>query len=307
MARTDTLGHFLTDVADAIRTKKGTSDTMQASDFDTEIENLPSGGKYAPRYVCFYYYNGTELDDELANLNTSNITSMKYMFYNCFNLTSIDLTDWDTSKVTTMEQMFYNCQQLVSIDGLSNLNLGSLTSLARFAANSSVQSINIDVNNTGTIDVQSMFEGDRSLISATISNLKNITAINSMFSQCANLETVNMTSCTLSSNCRYLTGMFYNCSSLTTLDLSWIIASQQFYSTDNMFNGCVNLRHIDIRNWEINSSTSSNMFGNTASNGVPDDCEIIVKSDTEKTWVTSRFSRLTNVKTVAEYEAEQNQ
>ena len=44
MARTDTLGHFLTDVADAIREKKGSSDTIQASDFDTEITNLPSGG-----------------------------------------------------------------------------------------------------------------------------------------------------------------------------------------------------------------------------------------------------------------------
>lgn len=44
MARTDTLPHFLTDVADAIREKKGTQETIQASDFDTEIENLPSGG-----------------------------------------------------------------------------------------------------------------------------------------------------------------------------------------------------------------------------------------------------------------------
>ena len=44
MARTDTLGNFLTDVADAIREKKGTSDAIQASDFDTEIANLPSGG-----------------------------------------------------------------------------------------------------------------------------------------------------------------------------------------------------------------------------------------------------------------------
>ena len=44
MARTDTLGNFLTDVADAIRAKKGTTDTIVASDFDTEITNLPSGG-----------------------------------------------------------------------------------------------------------------------------------------------------------------------------------------------------------------------------------------------------------------------
>lgn len=44
MARTDTLPHFLTDVADAIRTKTGSSDTIQASTFDTAIANIPSGG-----------------------------------------------------------------------------------------------------------------------------------------------------------------------------------------------------------------------------------------------------------------------
>lgn len=43
MARTDTLPHFLTDVADAIREKTGSQETIQASDFDVEITNLPSG------------------------------------------------------------------------------------------------------------------------------------------------------------------------------------------------------------------------------------------------------------------------
>ena len=44
MARTDTLGNFLTDVADAIREKKGTTDTILASNFDTEIESIETGG-----------------------------------------------------------------------------------------------------------------------------------------------------------------------------------------------------------------------------------------------------------------------
>ena len=43
MARTDTLPNFLTDVADAIREKKGTEETIQASDFDTEIASISSG------------------------------------------------------------------------------------------------------------------------------------------------------------------------------------------------------------------------------------------------------------------------
>lgn len=44
MARTDTLENFLTDVADAIRSKKGTSGTISASSFDTEIESITGGG-----------------------------------------------------------------------------------------------------------------------------------------------------------------------------------------------------------------------------------------------------------------------
>ena len=42
MARTDTLGNFLTDIAEAIRTKKGIADPIQASNFDNEILNLSS-------------------------------------------------------------------------------------------------------------------------------------------------------------------------------------------------------------------------------------------------------------------------
>ena len=44
MARTDTLGNFLTDVAIAIRNKKGTTNTIVASNFDTEIESIETGG-----------------------------------------------------------------------------------------------------------------------------------------------------------------------------------------------------------------------------------------------------------------------
>ena len=44
MARTNNLANFLTDVAGAIKTKKGDNTPILASSFDTEIENLPSGG-----------------------------------------------------------------------------------------------------------------------------------------------------------------------------------------------------------------------------------------------------------------------
>lgn len=44
MARTDNLTNFLTDVAAAIKSKKGDNTAIPAANFDTEIANLPSGG-----------------------------------------------------------------------------------------------------------------------------------------------------------------------------------------------------------------------------------------------------------------------
>lgn len=44
MARTDSLSNFLTDVANAIKTKKETTDNIPAQNFDTEVLNITSGG-----------------------------------------------------------------------------------------------------------------------------------------------------------------------------------------------------------------------------------------------------------------------
>lgn len=44
MARTDNLTNFLTDIAAAIKSKKGDNTAIPAANFDTEITNLPSGG-----------------------------------------------------------------------------------------------------------------------------------------------------------------------------------------------------------------------------------------------------------------------
>lgn len=84
------------------------------------------GNKYAPRYISFYNYSGTELDYEIANLDTSNVTSMYAMFSNCGSLQTLDLSNFDTSKVTGMSNMFYYCQSLKTLD-LSNFDTSKVT------------------------------------------------------------------------------------------------------------------------------------------------------------------------------------
>ena len=69
----------------------------------------------------------------------------------------------------------------------------------------------------------------------------------------------------------------------------------------NYFIQASHLEFLDIRCFILSgiTSTPSNAF-----NSVPANCEIIVKDDTEKAWMNTKFPNLTNVKTVAEYEAQ---
>lgn len=101
--------------------------------------------KFSPRYVSFYNYQGTELDQELNNISFKNTDTCIYLFSNCSNLVSIPLIDisnikitrsmfescrnlkeipkLDTSSMTTMTYMFYNCQKLKTIPELEASNV----------------------------------------------------------------------------------------------------------------------------------------------------------------------------------------
>ena len=86
------------------------------------------GSKYAPRYVSFQEYKGTELDYELSNLDTKNMTSMYRLFYQCGQLTRADLSDKNTSNVTTMGSMFEGCFFLQTVD-LSGIDTSNVTTM----------------------------------------------------------------------------------------------------------------------------------------------------------------------------------
>ena len=164
MARTDTLGHFLTDVANSIRNKKGTTNTIVASDFDTEIESIESGGTSLPKFtgsydrdglkqigwtdeeVDYYNENGVQwnesensfflLDEtELAGDDSSNTrflpkNSTKKIFNSYRRLLAIPIID--TSSVTSMTSMFNNCYSLTTI---SELNTSSVTNMSSMFGN----------------------------------------------------------------------------------------------------------------------------------------------------------------------------
>lgn len=123
-----------------------------------------------------------------------------------------------------------------------------------------------------------------------------------MFYGCKALSTIDISNWN-TSNVTNMSYMFYNCLGITSLDLSSFNTSN-VTNMSAMFRNCPALTTLDIRNFDFSNCTSyGNMFYE-----VKENCLIIVKSETEKEFIlTNVRSDLTNVKTVAEKEAEQNQ
>ena len=81
--------------------------------------HVASTGKIAPNSdascMFAYFTNLTEIDFG-GCLDTSNVTNMRNMFYECGSLTGLDLSGFDTSKVTNMRSMFSSCSSLSKLD-----------------------------------------------------------------------------------------------------------------------------------------------------------------------------------------------
>ena len=69
-----------------------------------------------------FYQNGSLITAiNLSNFDTTHVTSMSGMCYQCTNLTFIDLSNCDTSHVTNMRYMFYECNGLTTIKGVIDM------------------------------------------------------------------------------------------------------------------------------------------------------------------------------------------
>ena len=147
------------------------------------------GNKYAPKYISFNYYDGTDLDYETANLDTSNITDMHEMFKNCANLTHLDLSGFNTSKVTSMYSMFDSCSQLKTLD-LSGFDTSKVTNMyAMFRYDQDLTTLDLSGFNTSKVtNMYDMFHYCRKLTNIPKLNASNVTNVNEFVNNCLALK-----------------------------------------------------------------------------------------------------------------------
>lgn len=138
MARTDNLTNFLTDVATAIKTKKGDSTPIPASNFDTEITNLPSGGGLDWSAIGYNEMPESIIDDynyskEIYDNWDSSVSSRYRAFYQNTKLRIAPLVD--TSNVRDMSEMFRGCSSLAEAPNFSCSNITSCSSMFQNCSN----------------------------------------------------------------------------------------------------------------------------------------------------------------------------
>ena len=197
---------------------------------------------------------------DLSGLDTSNVTDMYAMFSNCQSLKSLNLRNFDTSNVKDMRRLFYNCASLESLD-LSSFDTSNIESVYNmFVDCKSLKEINLSTFDTKNVTSFSyMFDGCESLESLDLRSFDttNINKMNGMFYECYRLKSLNLSSFN-TSNVKDMNVMFYKCYSLENLDL-------RNFNTSNvtdmsyMFAYCSNLKKLNLSSF--NTSNVKDMQG----------------------------------------------
>ena len=242
--------------------------------------------KYSPSFISFYYYKGTDLTEELSNLDTSKLTSMKYMF-GYTDLVDLDLSNFNTENVESMEQMFHYSKKLETLN-LSNFNTEKVTNMdSMFYSCLLLKELDLSSFNTSNVtDMYNMFGKCESLTKLDLStfNTSNVTNMSQMFDDCTNLTEVDLSSFN-TEKVTSMGSMFNSCSSLIKVDISSFTSEKSPYNA-GMFMSCTSLTTLIINNPNLFRMNDSNMLRNTPiANGtgyvyVPDDMVETYKSAT---------------------------
>ena len=253
MARIDNLTNFLSDVASAIREKKGTTDTILASNFDTEIASIESGvdineylsdtitrgsnslGGWVKTIIklrspltiegtsaeyMFYKYSL----NELPQIDTRNVTNMDNMFGHCENLTTIPQID--TSNVTRMNQMFYYCENLTTIPQIDTSSVTNMDEMFNHCINLTTIP-QIDTSNVTTMVYT--FSYCKNLTTIPQIDTSSVTRMNFMFNDCTNLTTIPQLN---GEKLTAVAGAFSFCKSLENFN-GIINLGQEYSTTEN--------------------------------------------------------------------------
>lgn len=128
--------------------------------------------------------------------HTDGCDNMKWMFYKCYGLRSLDVSFFDTSRVTMMQAMFRECGGLLELD-VSGFDTSRVKNMAQmFSTCSSIEYLDLSSFDTSSLENMSqMFSACRSLRGVDVSSFDTSRVYNmeGVFAWCAELEDMTLT------------------------------------------------------------------------------------------------------------------
>ena len=140
---------------------------------------------------------------EILDMDTSNLTTMRYMFRHCSNLTSITC-DWNTTKVTNITKAFNECHSLINLD-VSNWDTSNINGYVRSLFSQCRCIENLDVSNWDTSKMTNMgymFYNCQKLQKLDLHNwnVDNVNAFDAFIEYCADLTTLDISNFNINAN-----------------------------------------------------------------------------------------------------------
>ena len=156
--------------------------------FDTSFANA----RPTSCYKWFFWCENLNQVEGIKNLNTKEVTDMADMFYECRNLSSLDVSGFNTEKVTDMSGMFYECISLKLLD-VAKFNTANVKSMSNmFYRCYNLDLLNVTNFNTANVtNMQGMFYSCPALTTIYASDkfvTGQVTDGSNMFSNCINLK-----------------------------------------------------------------------------------------------------------------------
>lgn len=253
----------LSNMADEIRSQKGTQNAMTPDEMVTEVANIGesataiasdiANGKTAitssglvtgtnTNNVSVGSFTG--ISDALGgnmvsllsraitkvdNVDFSTITDFRYLFSSCNSLTPIPLID--TSNATDLTGMFIYCTSITSIPLLNTENVTIMNQM--FA--SCIKLTTVPLFDTQNVTkMASMFSGCSKLTSVPLFNTQNVTDMSNMFNYCKDIRNIPLFDTRNATNMAY---MFFGCENqLTSIPL---FDTQNVTNMSYMFRRCL--------------------------------------------------------------------
>ena len=218
---------------------------------------------YTPTSLKDFFRDCTGLNEitGLKYLNTAEVTDMSFMFWNCRNLSSLDLTNFNTTKVENMSGMFHSCQKLSSLTLSESFNTANVTDMSNmFSYCNMLEKLNLsNFNTTKVEDMSYMFYMCQKLTELNLSNFKTekVKNMKYMFSYCNMLEKLNLSNFN-TAEVTNMSGMFCGCYKLPSLNLSNFNTAKAT-NMQEMFKGCSTLQTIYVSdNFVVTGITDEN-------------------------------------------------